>query len=136
MKSFWLVKQEPESYSWDDFVRERGTSWTGVRNYTARNNLRKMKKGDEVFFYHSGEQRAVVGIARVEKIAYVDKTAREGDWSAVDLVPIRALSRPVTLSEIKATNSLQKLPLIRLSRLSVMPVGEGEFRRIVEMGSA
>ena len=116
MKSFWLVKQEPESYSWDDFVRERGTSWTGVRNYTARNNLRKMKKGDEVFFYHSGEQRAVVGIARVEKIAYVDKTAREGDWSAVDLVPIRALSRPVTLSEIKATNSLQKLPLIRLSR--------------------
>ena len=136
MKSFWLVKQEPESYSWDDFVRERGTSWAGVRNYTARNNLRKMKKGDEVFFYHSGEQRAVVGIARVEKIAYADKTAREGDWSAVDLVPIRALSRPVTLSEIKATNSLQKLPLIRLSRLSVMPVGEAEFREIVEMGSA
>jgi len=136
MKSFWLVKQEPESYSWDDFVRERGTSWAGVRNYTARNNLRKMKKGDEVFFYHSGEQRAVVGIARVEKISYPDKTAREGDWSAVDLVPIRALSRPVTLSEIKATRSLQKLPLIRLSRLSVMPVGEAEFREIVEMGSA
>src|SRR6266550_8958558 len=134
MKNYWLAKQEPGSYSWSDFQKERGTSWTGVRNYTARNNLRKMNKGDEVLFYHSGDDKAVVGIARVEKIAYPDNTAREGDWSAVDLVPIRPLPRPVTLAEIKATRSLQKLPLIRQSRLSVMPVGEAEFRKIVEMG--
>ena len=135
MKSYWLAKQEPTDYSWDDFVRDRGTSWTGVRNYTARNNLRKMQAGDEVFFYHSGEEKAVVGIAKVKRTAYADATAKEGDWSAVDLVPVRALSRPVTLSEIKATRSLQKLPLIRQSRLSVMPVGEAEFRKILEMGS-
>lgn len=133
MKNYWLVKQEPGSYSWSDFQRERGTSWTGVRNYTARNNLRKMKKGDEVLFYHSGDDKAVVGIARVTKPAYPDSTATEGDWSTVDLAPVRSLGRPVTLAEIKSTKSLQKLPLIRQSRLSVMPVGESEFRRIVEM---
>ncbi|HEY4281558.1 MAG TPA: EVE domain-containing protein [Chthoniobacterales bacterium] len=135
MKSFWLAKQEPTDYSWEDFVRDRGTKWTGVRNYTARNNLRKMQAGDEVLFYHSGEQKAVVGIAKVKRTAYADPTAKEGDWSAVDLVPVRALSRPVALSEIKATRSLQELPLIRQSRLSVLPVGEAEFRKIVEMGS-
>jgi predicted RNA-binding protein with PUA-like domain len=134
MKNYWLVKQEPGSYSWSDFQKERGTSWTGVRNYTARNNLRKMKKGDEVFFYHSGDDKAVVGIARVTKTAYPDSTATEGDWSAVDLAPVRSLGRPVTLAEIKATRALQKLPLIRQSRLSVLPVGEAEFRKIVEMG--
>ena len=136
MKHYWLVKQEPGSYSWSDFQRERGTSWTGVRNYTARNNLRKMAKGDQVLFYHSGDDKAVVGIARVTKIAYPDSTATEGDWNAVDLAPMRPLGRPVTLAEIKATRSLQKLPLIRQSRLSVMPVGEAEFRKIVEMGHA
>src|SRR5438874_9551858 len=99
MKNFWLVKQEPSSYSWSDFVCERGTSWTGVRNYTARNNLRRMRKGDEVLFYHSGEEKAVVGIARVTKTAYADATASEGDWSAVDLVPVKALPRPVTLQQ-------------------------------------
>jgi len=135
MKNYWLVKQEPDSYSWDDFVKDRGTSWTGVRNYTALNNLRKMQKDDEVFFYHSGEQKAVVGIARVKRTAYADSTATEGDWSTVDLIPVRKLARPVTLSEIKATRYLQKLPLIRLSRLSVMPVGEAEFRKILEMAS-
>jgi predicted RNA-binding protein with PUA-like domain len=135
MKSYWLVKQEPESYSWDDFCRDKGTSWTGVRNYTARNNLRKMAKGDEVFFYHSGGQKAVVGIAQVRRPAYSDTTASEGDWSAVDLVPVGPLSKPVTLAQIKATPSLQKMPLIRLSRLSVMPVSGSEFRKIVEMGS-
>jgi predicted RNA-binding protein with PUA-like domain len=95
-----------------------------------------MKKGDEVLFYHSGDDKAVVGIARVTKTAYPDSTATEGDWSAVDLVPVRSLGRPVTLAEIKATRSLQKLPLIRQSRLSVMPVGAAEFRKIVEMGCA
>ena len=134
MKNYWLAKQEPGSYSWSDFQKERGTSWTGVRNYTARNNLRKMNKGDEVLFYHSGDDKAVVGIARVTKTAYPDSTATEGDWSAVDLVPVRSLGKPVTLAEIKATRALQTLPLIRQSRLSVMPVGAVEFRKILEMG--
>src|ERR1041385_931093 len=132
MKSFWLVKQEPSSYSWSDLVAEGETSWTGVRNYSARNNLRKMQKGDEVLFYHSGEEKAVVGVARVTKTAYPDSTATDGDWSAVDLVPVTPLGKPVTLGEIKASRSLQKLPLIRQSRLSVMPVGGAEFRKIVE----
>jgi predicted RNA-binding protein with PUA-like domain len=135
MKNYWLVKQEPESYSWDDLRREGGTSWTGVRNYTARNNLRQMAKGDEVLFYHSGDQKAVVGIARIKRTAYPDTTASEGDWSAVDLVPLRPLSKPVTLAAIKATRSLQKMPLIRQSRLSVMPVAESEFQTILKMGS-
>jgi predicted RNA-binding protein with PUA-like domain len=94
-----------------------------------------MEKGDEVLFYHSGEEKAVVGIARVTKVAYPDPTAKEGDWNAVDLTPIRAVPRSVTLAEIKATRSLQKLPLIRLSRLSVMPVAEPDFRKIIEMAS-
>jgi predicted RNA-binding protein with PUA-like domain len=135
MKNYWLVKQEPTSYSWSDFRRDRGTSWTGVRNYTARNNLRKMQKGDEVLFYHNVDEKSVVGIARVKRVAYPDPTAKEGDWSTVDLIPDRALSKPVTLAEIKATRSLQKLPLIRQSRLSVLPVSGAEFRKIVEMGS-
>lgn len=133
MKKFWLVKQEPSSYSWDDFVKERGTSWTGVRNYTARNNLRSMQQSDEVFFYHSGEEKAVVGIARVRRTAYSDTTATEGDWSTVDLVPMRALRRPVTLREIKANPRLKKMQLVRQSRLSVMPLTAQEFREILRM---
>src|SRR5207248_8589178 len=112
MKNFWLVKQEPSSYSWSDLLADGKTDWTGVRNYTARNNLRKMKKGDEVLFYHSGDDKAVVGIARVTKTAYPDSTATDGDWSAVDLVPVRSLGKAVTLAEIKATRALQTLPLI------------------------
>jgi predicted RNA-binding protein with PUA-like domain len=135
MKNHWLVKQEPDDYSWNDFVRDRGTSWTGVRNYTARNNLRKMVKDDEVLFYHSGEQKAVVGIAKVKRVAYPDPTAQEGDWSAVDLTPVRPLANPVTLAEIKRTRALQNLPLIRQSRLSVVPVGGAEFKKIVEMAA-
>ena len=100
MKNFWLVKSEPSSYSWTDFVADKGTSWTGVRNYSARNYLRGMKKGDEVLFYHSGEDKAVVGIARVTRTAYPDKTASEGDWSTVDLAPIKPLRRPVALRQI------------------------------------
>jgi predicted RNA-binding protein with PUA-like domain len=133
MKNFWLVKQEPSAYSWNDFTKDGGTSWTGVRNYTARNNLRKMRPGDEVFFYHSGEDKAVVGIAKVVRAAYPDKTAEEGDWSTVDLAPVKALPRPVTLREIKQTPSLKKIALVRLSRLSVMPLAAGEFRTIVRM---
>ena len=135
MKNYWLVKQEPGAYSWADFRKDGSTSWTGVRNYTARNNLRKMQKGDEVLFYHSGDDKAVVGIARVKRTAYVDTTATEGDWSTVDLEPIRSLANPVTLAEIKATRTLQTLPLIKQSRLSVMPVGDKEFREIVDMSA-
>ena len=133
MKNFWLVKQEPSSYSWSDFVAEGETAWTGVRNYTARNNLRKMKTGDEAFFYHSGEEKAVVGIARVTRPAYPDSTAEEGDWSAVDLAPIKSLRHPVTLRQIKSEPRLKQIPLIRQSRLSVSPLAQAEFREIVKM---
>ena len=134
MKSFWLVKSEPSSYSWSDFKRDGGTSWTGVRNYTARNNLRKMRKGDEVLFYHSGEEKAVVGIARVKRTAYADKTATEGDWSTVDLVPIKPLRKPVTLREIRQAPRLKKIQLVRQSRLSVMALTAAEFNGIIKMG--
>ena len=135
MKSFWLVKQEPLTYSWSDFIAEGTTSWTGVRNYAARNNLRKMREGDEVLFYHSGEEKAVVGIARVVRTAYPDPTAREGDWSTVDLVPVKFLPRPVTLRAIKGNLRLKGIPLVRQSRLSVMPLAEPAFREIVSMAA-
>ncbi len=135
VKNFWLVKQEPSSYSWSDFVAEGQTSWTGVRNYTARNNLRRMEKNDEVLFYHSGEDKAVVGIAKVIRTAYPDSTAKEGDWSTVDLVPVKPLRRPVTLREIKSHPPLKEIPLVRQSRLSVMPLAESEFREIVKMAT-
>jgi predicted RNA-binding protein with PUA-like domain len=135
MKSFWLVKQEPSSYSWSDFVAEGETSWTGVRNFAARNNLRKMQKGDEVLFYHSGEEKAVVGIAKVVRTAYPDTTAKKGDWSTIDLAAVKPLPRPVTLREIKGNSGLKGIPLIRQSRLSVMPLAEREFRELVKMGT-
>jgi predicted RNA-binding protein with PUA-like domain len=135
MKSFWLVKQEPSSYSWSDLVAEGQTSWTGVRNYAARNNLRRMRKGDEVLFYHSGEDKAVVGIAKVMRTAYRDPTAKEGDWSTVDLAPLKPLRHPVTLREIKAHSRLKGIPLVRQSRLSVMPLAEAVFREIVKIGA-
>ena len=134
MKSFWLVKQEPSSYSWADFIGDGKTTWTGVRNFAARNNLRKMRTGDEVLFYHSGEEKAVVGIAKVTRTAYPDPTAKEGDWSTVDLAAVKPLARPVTLREIKANSRLKGIPLVRQSRLSVMPLAEPEFREIVNMG--
>ena len=135
MKSFWLVKQEPSSYSWKDFTNDKKTSWTGVRNYTARNNLRGMGKGDEVLFYHSGEEKAVVGIAKVLRTAYPDSTAKEGDWSAVDLAPVRALRQLVTLREIKNNPRLRNIQLVRQSRLSVMPLSAKDFQIIVQMGT-
>ena len=132
-KSYWLVKQEPESYSWDDFTAEGETNWTGVRNYTARNNLRKMRVGDEVLYYHSGEEKAVVGIARVSTEAYPDTTADEGDWSAVDLKPLKRLARPVSLREIKSDPRLKQMVLVRQSRLSVMPVTRDEFEVVLKI---
>jgi len=130
-KQYWLVKQEPEAYSWSDFVKDRRTPWTGVRNFQARNNLRAMKKGDLVFFYHSVSDKAVMGLARVEKERYPDPTAEEGDWSVVDLVPVKALKRPVTLDQIKADKALQNMKLVRQSRLSVTPLTEAEFERLL-----
>jgi len=136
MKSFGLVKQEPSSYSWSDFVAEGETSWTGVRNFTARNNLRKMRKADTVLFYHSGDEKAVIGIAKVTRTTYPDPTAKEGDWSTVDLAAVKPLARPVTLREIKSNSRLKGIPLVRQSRLSVMPLAEPAFREIVNMGDA
>jgi len=133
MKNFWLVKQEPSDYSWTDFVKDGGTTWTGVRNFAARNNLRRMSKSDQVLFYHSGEDKAVVGIAKVTRAAYGDATAKEGDWSAVDLVPVKKLPRPVTLAEIKARSELKNIALVRQSRLSVMPLTAKDFDFIVKM---
>jgi predicted RNA-binding protein with PUA-like domain len=135
MKNFWLVKQEPSSYSWSDFVDEGETSWTGVRNYAARNNLRKMRKGDEVLFYHSGEEKAVVGIAKVTRSAYQDPTAKEGDWSTVDIAAVKALPQAVTLREIKGNSRLKNIPLVRQSRLSVMPLTESDFCEILKMST-
>jgi predicted RNA-binding protein with PUA-like domain len=133
MKNFWLVKQEPSDYSWADFVADGSTSWTGVRNFAARNNLRRMSKGDEVLFYHSGEEKAVVGIAKVARTAYRDTTAKDGDWSAVDLVPLKPLPKPVTLHEIKAKPALKNIALVRQSRLSVMPLAAKDFTTILKM---
>lgn len=130
----WLVKQEPDTYAWEKFVRDKGTAWTGVRNFQARNNLRAMKKGDEVFYYHSVTGKAVVGMARVAREAYPDPTAEEGDWSCVDLVPVKACRTPVTLEAIKADPSLQDIALLRQSRLSVMPVGSTEAKTLRRLG--
>src|SRR5712691_7245204 len=130
---YWLVKQEPEGYSWDDLVRDRGTEWTGVRNFQARNNLRQMKVGDRVLFYHSGEQKAVVGIAQVAKAGYPDPTANDGEWVAVDIKPLKPLREPVPLTTIKVAPELAEMLLVRQSRLSVMPVTKEEFETIVAL---
>jgi len=131
----WMVKQEPETYSWDDFVRDGRTDWTGVRNFQARNNLRQMKTGDRVLFYHSGTGKCVVGIAEVARAAYVDPTADDPQWVAVDLKPVKPLKESVPLAAIRYTDKLANLPLIRQSQLSVMPVTKEEFETIVAMGS-
>ena len=129
----WLAKQEPEDYSWEAFVKDGRTAWTGVRNFQARNNLRAMKKGDWVLYSHSGTGKQVVGLARVAKEAYADPTATEGDWSCVDLVPVKALKQPVGLDAIKADAKLKDLPLLRQTRLSVVPLTPGHFQRLLEL---
>lgn len=129
----WLVKQEPESYSWADFVRDGRTSWDGVRNYQARNNLRGMRSGDRVLFYSSGESKAVVGLATVSKVAYPDPTADDPAWVSVEIEAVKPLKRPVTLAEIKADPQLAGVILVRHTRLSVMPLAAGEFDRIVRL---
>jgi len=130
---YWLVKSEPETYSWAALVKEGRTAWTGVRNFAARNHLRAMAPGDRVGFYHSGAAKSVVGLARVARAAYPDPTADEGDWSAVDLAPVKPLARPVTLAAIKADNLLREMTLVRQSRLSVSPVAPGQFARLLTL---
>src|SRR5262249_42709948 len=132
-KNYWLVKQEPESYSWETFRKERETAWTGVRNFQARNNLRAMKKGDIVLYYHSGEEKQIVGLAHVSKEAYADPTADEGDWSAVDIKADKALASPVTLKTIKADKTFKEMHLVRSSRLSVSPMTEAHFKKIMTL---
>jgi predicted RNA-binding protein with PUA-like domain len=127
----WLMKSEPESYSWDDLIRDGGTEWDGVRNNAARLHLKAMKKGDEAFFYHSMSDKAVVGIMRIAREAQPDP--KDPDWVSVRVEPVRALARPVTLAEIKAEPKLTKMELIRQSRLSVAPVRDDEWQLVLKM---
>jgi len=129
----WLVKTEPESYSWSDFLKEGRAAWTGVRNFQARNNLRAMKKGDLVLFYHSVSEKQIVGVAKVAKEAYPDPTADEGDWSCVELVPVLTLHQPVPLTAIKADSLLKDILLVRQSRISVVPLTSPEFVRLLAL---
>ncbi len=132
-KNYWLVKQEPDDYSWSDFVKDGRTVWTGVRNYAARNHLRGMKSGDLVFYYHSGEEKQVVGLSKVVREGFADPTATEGDWTAVELAPVKPVATPVTLAAIKADGLLKKMELVRQSRLSVSPVTEEEFSHLLKL---
>jgi predicted RNA-binding protein with PUA-like domain len=131
--NYWLVKSEPEAYSWARLVKDGRTAWTGVRNFAARNHLRAMKSGDLVFFYHSGEGKEVVGIAKVVKPAYPDPTATEGDWSCVDLAPVKPLVKSVSLQSIKTDKTLKEMVFVRQSRLSVSPLNEKQFKRVLEL---
>ena len=133
---YWLVKSEPETYSWADLARDGRTDWTGVRNFAARLHLNAMRPGDRVFFYHSGEAKAIVGLAEVTRAAFPDKTADEPGWVAVELKAVAPLARAVTLAEIKADASLVKMALVRIGRLSVQPVTPAEFARIEKLAAA
>jgi predicted RNA-binding protein with PUA-like domain len=132
--NYWLVKSEPNKYSWDTFEKEGRTSWDGVRNYQARNNLNAMRMNDLVLYYHSNEGKAVVGIAKVSREAYPDPTTTENGWVAVDLVPEQRLPKPVSLQQIKADNRLENIGLLRQTQLSVMGLKPEEFDLIVSQG--
>jgi predicted RNA-binding protein with PUA-like domain len=131
--NYWLVKSEPAAYAWADFVKDGRAAWTGVRNYQARIHLRAMKAGDTVCFYHSVTGKEVVGVAKVQKEAYADPTAPGEDWSCVDLVPVKPLSKPVSLAAIKADPLLNGMPLVKQSRLSVTPLTGAQFRRLLQL---
>ena len=133
--NYWLVKSEPFKYSWEKFNQDGRTFWDGVRNYQARNNLKAMKEGDLVMFYHSNEGMCVVGVAKVVKEFYQDPTTNDTNWVVVDLVPVETLKNPVTLSQIKNDERLKDIALVRQGRLSVMPLKVAEFDRILELGS-
>lgn len=131
----WLVKSEPHKYSWEKFNQDGRTFWDGVRNYQARNNLREMKTGDLVLFYHSNEGKEVVGVAKVVTEAYQDPTTEDKNWVVVDLEPLETLKQPVTLEQVKADERLKDIGLVRQGRLSVMALKAEEFDRIIELGS-
>lgn len=131
--AYWLVKSEPSTYSWDDFVKEKQTCWSGVRNYAARLHLRNMKKGEEVFFYHSNEGIEIIGIANVLKEFYPDPTSDEDRWVAVDLKPHKKIKNPVTLEKVKQDKRLANMALVRSGRLSVQPVTDEEWKVVMEM---
>ena len=133
--NYWLVKSEPFKYSWTKFNEDKRTFWDGVRNYQARNNLKDMKEGDLVLFYHSNEGMCVVGIAKVLREFYQDPTTDDTNWVVVDLAPVETLKNPVTLSQIKGDEYLKDISLVRQGRLSVMPLKAAEFDRILELGS-
>jgi predicted RNA-binding protein with PUA-like domain len=131
--AYWLVKSEPFKYSWEQFVKDKQTFWDGVRNYGARNNLRAMKKGEQVLFYHSNEGVEIVGIAKIVKESYQDPTTEEEAWVVVDLKPVKKLKSPVSLQKVKADTRLSEMALVRLGRLSVQPVTESEWKIIMEL---
>jgi predicted RNA-binding protein with PUA-like domain len=133
-RSHWLVKSEPFKYSWSDLLRDGSTYWDGVRNFQARNNLREMRVGDRALYYHSNEGKEVVGVARVTKTAYQDPTTDDDRWLVVDLEPLKELSEPVTLAQVKSDAALQNIPLVTHSRLSVMPLEKAAFDRILTLG--
>lgn len=132
--NYWLVKQEPEAYSWSDLLKDKKTAWTGVRNYQARNNLKAMNKGDLVFFYHSVSDKQIVGLAKVVKTAYPDPTADSPDWVCVEIAPDKSLKNPINLEQIKAIAELSNMALIKQSRLSVMPLTPVEFELLFKLG--
>jgi predicted RNA-binding protein with PUA-like domain len=132
--NYWLVKSEPSTYSWDQLLKDKKIAWDGVRNYQARNNLKAMKKGDQVLFYHSNEGLAIVGVAKVVKEFYQDPTTKEIQWVAVDLAPFQTLKNPVSLAYIKAHAQLKNMLLVKQSRISVVSVQPNEFDLIVELG--
>ena len=131
--NYWLVKSEPSTYSWEQLVKDKKTTWDGVRNYAARIHLRAMKKGDEVLFYHSNEGMEIVGIAKVDKEAFQDPTTSDDRWVAVELKAYKKLKNPVSLVQIKNDNRLKEMALVRLGRLSVQPVTEEEWEMVMEM---
>jgi len=131
--NYWLVKQEPEKYSFNDLIKEGKTDWTGVRNFQARNNLNSMKTGDRVLFYHSVSEKAVVGITEVSKEAFQDETDETGKWIAVEIKPAEKFRKPVSLDQIKAHKDLMNIALIKQSRLSVIPLTQKEFETILEL---
>ena len=134
LMNYWLVKTEPETYSWDDLVRDKKTVWDGVRNFQARKNMKSMQKGDTVFFYHTGDEKSVVGVSKVSKEASPDPADK--DWVVVELTPGKKLKRPVALSEIKSQKKLSAMVLVKVARLSVQPVSENEFNAIIELSES
>ena len=133
--NYWLIKSEPHKYSWEKFNKDGRTFWDGVRNYQARNNLKLMKEGDLLLFYHSNEGKEVVGIAKVVKEFYQDPTTEDKNWVVVDIVPFQKLKKPVTLEQVKKDDFLKDIGLVRQGRLSVMELKPAEFDRIIELGS-